>query len=104
VRDYWLSKLFFDLQNPAVAAEYRADRAGVLARYPLKAEVRAAVERDDVAYLARITNPYLLRFYFHVAGMAEDEFLSRIRASRPAEIPETREPATRSVRETGELR
>ncbi len=30
--DYWLSKLFFDLQSPAVAAEYRADRDKVLAR------------------------------------------------------------------------
>jgi hypothetical protein len=35
MRDYWLSKLFFDLQNPAVAADYRSDRAKVLARYAL---------------------------------------------------------------------
>lgn len=81
MRDYWLSKLFFDLQNPALAAEYRADRNRVLERYPLKREVRAAVERDDVAYVARITNPYLLRFYFLVAGMAEEEFLHRIRGT-----------------------
>ena len=91
MRDYWLSKLFFDLQNPALAAEYRADREKVLARYPLKPEVRAAVERDDVAYAARITNPYLLRFYFLVAGMPEDEFLRRIRATASAvsELHET---------------
>ena len=80
MRDYWLSKLFFDLQTPAVAAEYRADRAAVLARYPLKAEVRAAVEADDVAALAKLVNPYLLRFYFLVAGMPEDDFLRRIRS------------------------
>jgi hypothetical protein len=80
MRDYWLSKLFFDLQNPALAGEYRADRAKVLARYPLGAEARAAVERDDVAYVAKLVNPYLLRFYFHMAGMPEDEFLRRIRA------------------------
>jgi hypothetical protein len=80
MRDYWLSRLFFDLQNPAAAAEYRADRAKVLARYPLTAEARAAVERDDVAYVARHVNPYLLRFYFHMSGMPEDEFLRRIRA------------------------
>ena len=84
MRDYWLSKLFFDLQNPAVADEYRADRGKVLARYSLKPEVRAAVETDDVAYLARRVNPYLLRFYFLMAGMPEDDFLRRIRATGTA--------------------
>ena len=81
MRDYWLSKLFFDLQDPATAAEYRAGRGKVLDRYELKPEVRAAVERDDVAYVAKLVNPYLLRFYFHAAGMPEDEFLKKIRAS-----------------------
>jgi hypothetical protein len=91
MRDYWLSRLFFDLQNPTVADEYRADRAKVLARYPLKPEVRAAVERDDVAYAAKLVNPYLLRFYFHMSGMPEDEFLRRIRAIVPA-MPKNHEP------------
>ena len=81
MRDYWLSKLFFDLQTPTVAAEFRADRGAVLARYPLKPEVRAAVEADDVAALSRLVNPYLLRFYFLVAGMPEDDFLRRIRST-----------------------
>ena len=81
MRDYWLSKLFFDLQDPAKAAEYRAGRAQVLARYELDPQVRAAVEADDVAYLAPRVNPYLLRFYFLVAGMSEEEFLHRIRAT-----------------------
>jgi len=81
MRDYWLSKLFFDLQTPAVAAEYRSNRAAVLVRYPLKPDVRAAVEADDVAALARLVNPYLLRFYFLMAGMPEDDFLRRIRSS-----------------------
>ena len=81
MRDYWLSKLFFDLQNPAVAGEYRADRAKLLDRYPLQPEVRAAVEADDVAALSRLVNPYLLRFYFLMAGMPEDDFLRRIRAT-----------------------
>jgi hypothetical protein len=83
MRDYWLSKLFFDLQTPALADEYRASRDQVLARYPLKPEVRTAVEGDDVAYLSKLVNPYLLRFYFLVAGMPEDDFLRRIRASKP---------------------
>jgi len=81
MRDYWLSKLFFDLQDPAKAAEYRAGRAQVLARYELEPQVRAAVDADDVAYLAPRVNPYLLRFYFLVAGMSEEEFLRRIRAT-----------------------
>lgn len=80
MRDYWLSKLFFDLQSPPLAEAYRADRKAVLTRYPLKAEVRAAVEADDVATLARLVNPYLLRFYFLMAGMPEEDFLRRIRA------------------------
>jgi hypothetical protein len=92
MRDYWLSRLFFDLQSPAVAGEYRADRARVLARYPLGVEVRAAVERDDVAYVAKLVNPYLLRFYFHMSGMPEDEFLRRIRATAPA-APKSHETA-----------
>jgi len=81
MRDYWLSKLFFDLQSPPLAEEYRADRRKVLERYPLKAEVRKAVEADDVAALSRLVNPYLLRFYFHMAGMPEEEFLRRIRST-----------------------
>ena len=80
MRDYWLSKLFFDLQSsPPLGAEYRADRKKILDRYPLKPEVRAAVERDDVAFLAPRVNAYLLRFYFVVAGMPEAEFLSQVR-------------------------
>jgi len=102
MRDYWLSKLFFDLQNPEAAAEYRADRAAVLARYPIKTEVWAAVERDDVVYVAKLVNPYLLRFYFHMSGMPEDDFLRKIRASRPTvEIPTAHDTATGGAGGTG---
>jgi hypothetical protein len=80
--DYWLSKLFFDLQTPARAAAYRADRASILKDYPLKPEVRAAVLADDVAYLARLVNPYLLRFYFSSAGMSDADFIAKLRASK----------------------
>ena len=48
MRDYWLSKLFFDLQTPALAAESRADRKAVMARYPLKPELRAAEPWADL--------------------------------------------------------
>lgn len=81
MRDYWLSKLFFDLQTPSAAAEYRAAREAVLARYPLKPGVRAAIESNDVAALAPLVNAYLLRFYFLVSGMPETEFLRQIHAT-----------------------
>lgn len=77
--DYTLSKLFFDLQNTKAAAEYRADRTAVLDRYPLDPAIRAAVEKDDVATLAPLVNPYLLRYYCSAAGMPEAEFLEKIR-------------------------
>lgn len=79
VRDYELSRLFFDLQRPDCAEEYRAGRQAVLDRYHLEPAVRAAVEHDDVAYLASRVNPYLLRFYFFVAGMPDAEFIRRLR-------------------------
>jgi hypothetical protein len=81
--DYWLSKLFWDLQQPPAQAEYRADRLKVLERYPLKPEIRAAVLADDVAALSKFSNPYLLRFYFFAIGMKDDEFISQLRAISP---------------------
>ncbi len=84
--DYWLSKLFYDLQAPGAAAEYNADRAKVLDRYPLKPEARRAVEADDVPALAKLVNAYLLRFYFFAIGMKDEQFIARLRASaQPAE-------------------
>ncbi len=77
--DYALSKLFFDLQNPAAAAEYRAGRAAVIARYDLAPDVRDAVLADDIAALAPRVNPYLLRYYCTAAGMSDADFLTRIR-------------------------
>ena len=78
--DYWLSKLCYDLQNPALAAEYRGGRARILDRYPLEPEVRAALLADDVARLAGRVNAYLLRFYFGAAGMTDAEFVRQLRA------------------------
>ncbi|HUK61144.1 MAG TPA: hypothetical protein VLV50_18080 [Stellaceae bacterium] len=81
--DYWVSKLFYDLQTPETAREYRADRAAVLARYRLKPEVHAAVLADDVAVLARLVNPYLLRYYFSIIGTPDDVFIRRLREAAP---------------------
>jgi hypothetical protein len=80
--DYWVSKLFFDLQRPGAAAEYRADRERVLARYPLKRGAKAAVLADDVAVLAGLVNPYLLRYYFSCIGTPDEVFVQRLRDGR----------------------
>ena len=78
MRDYWLSKLFFDLQSPALATEFRAERDKVLARYPLSPEVRTAIMESNVPVLAARTNPYLLRYYFFATGMKDDEFIRKL--------------------------
>ena len=79
MRDYWLSKLFFDLQNPAAAAEYRSQREQVLSRYPLEPHVKTAILESNVPFLAKRTNPYLLRYFFFAAGMKDEEFIRRLR-------------------------
>jgi len=84
MRDYWLSKLFFDLQTPAAAGEYLANREKVLDRYPLKPEVKRAVLGDDLEFLSTLVNPYLLRYYFFVVGMTDAVFIQRLRTSQGA--------------------
>ena len=81
--DYWLNKLFFDLQQPALTAEYKKDRETVLARYPLRAELRRAVLNDDLAAIAPHVNAYLLRFYFAIRGMQDAEFIRRVNETSP---------------------
>jgi hypothetical protein len=86
--DYALSKLFFDLQNGTAAAEYRRDRASVIARYGIDPAIGAALLADDIATIAPRVNPYLLRYYCTAAGMGEAEFLERIRACEPVTTPD----------------
>jgi hypothetical protein len=83
MRDYWVSKLFFDMQQPAAAEAYRADPDKVLARYPLKPEVLKAVKTDDVVALSKWVNPYLLRFFYVALGKPEAWFLERIAKAAP---------------------
>jgi hypothetical protein len=79
--DYWVSKLFFDLQHDGkLAAEYRRDMSAVIDRYEIKPELRAALLADDVAVIAPLVNAYLLRFYFQIRGMPEAEFIARLHA------------------------
>ena len=78
MRDYWLSKMFFDLQQPALAAEFKANREAVFSRYPLSPEVRKAIAENDAPFLAERTNAYLLRYYFFTIGMKDAEFVRRL--------------------------
>jgi hypothetical protein len=79
MRDYRLSKLFYDLQQPELAAEYRQDRDQVLERYRISQEARRALAENDVPFLAQRINPYLLRFYCYGIGMKDEEFMRRLR-------------------------
>ena len=77
--DYWLSKLFFDLQqDPKLALQYRSNMPAVIDQYEIKSEVRKALLNDDVGKLAPLVNAYLLRFYFQLRGMPEPEFIARL--------------------------
>ena len=83
--DYWLSKLFFDLQSPDNMKRWREDRNAVLKDYLISDEMRDAVFNDDLAAIAPHVNAYLLRFYFSISGMKETELLARLHALKPAE-------------------
>ena len=83
--DYWLSKLFYDLQSPGAAAQWREDRTAILDTYPLSAEMRQAVLDDDIGAMAPHVNAYLLRFYCLVCDIPDAEFMSRLRALKPEE-------------------
>jgi len=84
--DYWVSKLFFDLQQDGkLAAEFRTDMAAVIARYEIKPEIRKALLEDDVGTIAPLVNAYLLRFYFQIRGMPEGEFIARLHALKAEE-------------------
>lgn len=86
--DYWLSKLFFDLQHdPELANAYRGGMAAVIDRYPITPEVRQALLDDDVCRLAPLVNAYLLRFYFQIRGMPEADFIARLRTMKAADAP-----------------
>jgi hypothetical protein len=77
--DYWLSKLMYDLQDPELRRRFREDPEAVIARYPLKPDVRRAALDGDIPFLQPLVNAYLLRFYFGYRGMGDAEFISAVR-------------------------
>jgi hypothetical protein len=80
VTDYWLNKLFFDLQQPDKAAEFKRDRSAVLAQYPMKPELYDAIIKDDIEVIQKHANAYLLRFYYAILGVRDPEFIQRLNA------------------------
>jgi hypothetical protein len=80
VTDYWLNKLFFDLQQPGKSADFKRDKAAVLANYPMSAKLRDAVLADDLATIAPHANAYLLRFYYAILGVKDEDFIKRLNA------------------------
>jgi hypothetical protein len=83
MRDYWLNKLFYDLTRSPLGAAYKAERAPVLDRYPLRPEVRQALVDDDLAFIARggLANPYLLRYYFQLLGYDDEAVMAKLHAA-----------------------
>lgn len=76
--DYWLNKLFFDLQDPDTAARFKTDMDSVLGNYRLKPAIRDALVADDLASLAPHSNAVLLRFYYAIRGVNDAEFIRRL--------------------------
>jgi hypothetical protein len=69
----------YDLGDPIVLRHFREAPETVIARYPLKPEVRRAALEGDIPLLQPLVNPYLLRFYFAYRGMSDAEFIAIVR-------------------------
>ena len=76
--DYWLNKLFFDLQQPDKAARFKSDMKAVLSDYPMKPALHDALMADDLAVIVPYANAYLLRFYYAIRGVKDAEFIKRL--------------------------
>jgi hypothetical protein len=85
--DYWLNKLFFDLQKPGNAAAFKSDVPTFLKDYPMNATLRDALIADDLASIAPHANAYLLRFYYAILGVNDADFIKRLNA-----LPDKRAP------------
>ncbi len=82
-----INRLFYDVQKPEGLTAYRADRDAWLDRYDFSPELRAAIERTDIAAMYRAgPNPYLLRFYCVNQGVSEGDYLRALHSMQWAEI------------------
>jgi protocatechuate 4,5-dioxygenase alpha chain len=84
-----INQFFFDVQKAEGLAAYGRDRDAFLTHYAFSPDLRAAIERDDIAAMYHAgANPYLLRFYCVNRGVAEPLYLQAMHAMRGAEVPE----------------
>jgi hypothetical protein len=77
--DYWMNKMFFDLQGPGGKERWRGDRQGVLDDYPLKPELRQALIDDDFTVIYPAANPYLLRFHLLISGYDDAQSIALLK-------------------------
>jgi hypothetical protein len=83
ITDYWLNKLFYDVQKPEIAARFKSNMQVFLADYPMKPVLRDAILADDLATIAPHANAYLLRFYYTVRGV-NDAIASSVGSASPS--------------------
>src|SRR5690348_6562534 len=79
---YQLQKFLYDINRDSeLQARYRADRAGVLARYELSDEERAALAAGDIGLIYVLgANGQLLMHYAAFLGLSWPEYLQAMRA------------------------
>lgn len=87
--DYWLNKMVFELQGPDGKDLWTNHRSETIDRYPISADVRDALMKDDIGTLIPLMNPYLMRFYLLVSGFGDAEsieVLSRYQTEEQKEL------------------
>ena len=79
---YQLQKFLYDINRDSeLQTRYRADRAGVLARYELSDEERAALAAGDIGLIYVLgANGQLLMHYAAFLGLSWPEYLQAMRA------------------------
>jgi len=79
-----INQLFYAVQKAEALTAYRRDPGAYLDRYAFSPELRAAIERTDIAAMYRAgANPYLLRFYCVNMGIPEGDYLAALHAMQP---------------------
>ncbi|MEM7001951.1 MAG: aromatic ring-opening dioxygenase subunit LigA [Pseudomonadota bacterium] len=78
---YYLQKLIYELnRNPELQAQFKADKAPVLARYDLDAEETAAVIEENIGLLYILgVNGQLLMHFAAMCGYAWPEYIQAMR-------------------------
>jgi hypothetical protein len=78
---YQMQKFLFDInRDRALQEQFRADRPGVLARYELSVEERAALEGGDIGLIYVLgANGQLLMHFAALLGMPWADYIAAMR-------------------------